>query len=264
MERKNRIVFLLLIVVVIAAALLASFGPAFFRGGTSKIVLPDVEAPSASQDPEFPDIGNGRFVPVGVTADTVQSVIATLERPASYSRTIALDTFSGGRQYTATAKVWVDGGWTRVDMTQPSQARGIQHTIVGGDKFYRWYGADREAVRGSADQWDADLAQRIPSYQDIIDLDQGAISKTDYVEKDGLSCIYVEVSVDELGYSERYWVSVSNGLLMSCETLKNGEVVLRMTSNAPESPVSADASFALPDGTLLHRSGAEKDQGTSE
>lgn len=257
MERKNKIVFLLLIIVVIAAALLASFGPALFSGGTPKIVLPDVGTPSASQNPEFSDIGNGRFVPVAVTADTVQGVVATLERPASYSRTITLDTFSGGMQYTATAKVWVDGDWTRVDMTQANQTRGTQHTIVGGNYFYRWYGADRKAVKGPADQWDADLAQRMPSYQDIIDLEKSVISKTDYLEKDGLSCIYIEVSVNELGYSERYWVSVFNGLLMSCETLKNGEVVLRMTSNAPESPVSADASFVLPDGTLPH--GLEED-----
>lgn len=255
MERKNKNVFLLLIAVVIAAALLASFGPAIFNGGMEKIVLPSVGTPNESGAPDISDVGNGRFVPVSVTPDTVQNVIATLERPASYGRTMILDTFSGGQQYTATAKVWVDGGWTRVDMTQSGQLHGAQHTIVGEDVFYRWYGNDRTVVEGSADRWDADLAQRIPSYQDIIHLEKKTIMKTDYVEKDGLSCIYVEVSVDKLGYSERYWVSVSNGLLMSCETLKNGEVVLRMTSASPESPVPSGASFVLPDGTVLHQVG---------
>ena len=255
MERKNKIVFLLLIAVVIAAALLASFGPAFFNGATPKIVIPDAEVPSESRNPDLFEGENGRFIPVGVTPDTVQNVIATLARPASYGRTIVLDTFSGGTQYTATARVWVDGGWTRVDMTQAGQARGVQHTIVGQEQFYRWYGNERAVAQGSADQWDADLAQRIPSYQDIIDLDKKTILQTDYVEKDGLSCIYVEIAVDDLGYSERYWVSVSNRLLMSCETWKNGELILRMTSASPESPVPSDASFELPDGTVLNQGG---------
>lgn len=256
MERKNKIIFLLLIAVIAAAALLASFGPTLFSGGRPTIVLPEVTDPSQSRDPSLPEAGNGRLLPVGVTADTVQDVIATLERPVSYGRTMTLDTFSGGRQYTAIASVRVDGGWTRVDLSQATQARGVQHTIVGEETFYRWYDADRTAIQGPADQWDADLAQRIPSYQDVIDLNKSSISDTGYVEKDGLSCIYVEVAVDELGYSERYWVSVSNGLLMSCETVKDGEVVLRMTSAAPESPVPAGADFSLPEGTVLHQTGA--------
>ena len=258
MEQKNKVIFALLIAVVIAAAILASFGPNLFQAKTPRVNLPEQTAPASSQEPDTSEIG-GPFVPVEVTADTVQSVIATLERPVNYSRILLLDTFSGDRQYTASAQVWVDGGWTRVDLTQQNQPRGTQHTIVGPDRFYRWYGADHEAVEGSADQWDADLAQRIPSYQDIIDLDKADITATGYVEKEGLSCVYVEVAVDGLGYAERYWVSLSsgsNGLLMFSETLKDGAVVLRMTSRAPESPVTAEDVFTLPDGTVLHQSGS--------
>lgn len=257
MEQKNRIIFVLLIAVVIAAAIFASFGPNLFLAGAPRVQLPETTPPVSSEEPGLAEVG-GAFVPVEVTADTVQSIIATLERPVNYSRTILLETFSGDRQYTASAQVWVDGDWTRVDLTQQTQPRGVQHTIVGPDGFYRWYGNERSVVQGPADQWDADLAQRIPSYQDIIDLDQSAILTTDYVEKEGLSCVYVEVAVDELGYAERYWVSLSsgsNGLLMFSETAKGDTVVLRMTSQAPESPVTVENAFTLPDGTVLHQSG---------
>lgn len=257
MERKSRIVFILLTAVVIAAAILASFGPTLFSGGVPQVVLPDL---MATPDPGAPDpgqVGDVHLVQVGVTADTVQNVIASLERPVSYTRTMTLETFSGGRQYSAAARVWVDGDWTQVEI---QQTQGTQHTIVGGERFYRWYNGDHMAVEGPADRWDADLAQRIPSYQDIIDLDKTTIAETGYVEKDGIPCIYVEVAVDELGYAELYWVSASgglanSGLLMSSETRKDGEVVLRMTSSAPESPVTAGTAFTLPGGAVLHKAG---------
>ncbi len=67
-----------------------------------------------------------------------------------------------------------------------------------------------------------------------------------------MSCIYVEVKEDALGYLERYWVDVQSGLLVSAETVKNGTVVYRMTSNTMLFPIPQDASFTLPDGTILH------------
>lgn len=96
-----------------------------------------------------------------------------------------------------------------------------------------------------------------------------AIAATGYEEQGGLSCICVETAADELGYRQRYWISVDSGLLVCSETLEGEQTVYRMSSYAVERPVPAGTQFALPDGTVLHTPGgavtpgpaAEEDQG---
>ena len=49
----------------------------------------------------------------------------------------------------------------------------------------------------------------------------------------------------------RYWVSVSDGLLVAAETVKDGQVVLSASASGMES--TEGTAFTLPDGTVLHR-----------
>ena len=97
--------------------------------------------------------------------------------------------------------------------------------------------------------------QRIPTYEDVLALDPASITNAGYENKHGSACVYVEVAVPELDQVERYWVSADSGLLMAAETETGGAVVYSMAADAPEIPVSAQASFTLPDGTLLHATG---------
>lgn len=255
MEKKNRIVFSMLTALVIVAAVLSSFGLYYFGGGTPEIVLPTL-APQGNGIEPGGEVEHAGFLPVEVTPKTVQSVIETMERWPSYSRTVTLEVSDGaGQVKTFTANVWVDSGWTRVEMSQPVQPMGRQYTIVGDGAVYRWYGSS-----GSVKTWDAgkntgDLAQRIPTYQDVLDLPQESIVDAGYVERDGLPCIYVETSVDELGYLERFWVSEDSGLLVASETVKEDAVVLRMKSSAVNALALEEMDFSLPDGTVLHTAG---------
>ena len=56
------------------------------------------------------------------------------------------------------------------------------------------------------------------------------------------------------GYIERYWVSVSNGLLCAAEKLQGEDVVYRMAGMSVDSGNVAEDAFTLPDGTVLHES----------
>ena len=94
--------------------------------------------------------------------------------------------------------------------------------------------------------------RRIPTYEDVLALEQEAIAAAGYEERGGLACIYVETTPNELGYTERYWVSVNTGLLVSAERLDGEELVYRMTAYAVEYQFSDDGVFELPDGTVLH------------
>lgn len=246
MERRNCNILIALITVVIVAAVFSSFGLSLFGNATPEIVLP-TQPPVESQPQGGEDHQGGARVEV--TPDTVQSVIAALSRLESYSRVVTT-TMAGE---TATAQVWVDGGWTRTNLDRTG--RPTTYTIVGENTVWRWYAGDDQAVFWDADEASADVdGQYIPTYEDVLNLDRSAITAAGYEEKNGGPCVFVEVSIPELGQVERYWVSAVNGLLSAAETVVGEEIVYSMEAGVPDIPAPA-GSFMLPDGTVLHRIG---------
>lgn len=253
MEKGNKMVLALLITVVILIAVFSSFGLNLFSGGTPEVTLPTI-SPSGPENsaPSGEPGADGELV-VEVTPQTVQSVIATLARPESYYREVTLETFWGeSGSAAATAQVWVDKGYTRIDTALPGGM--VEHTIVGGGRRYRWYNSEREWFETDAGENDADLMQRIPTYEDVLTLDAGAVTAAGYEKKGGLDCVYVEAAEEELGYLERYWISVERGLLVAAETLKGERTVMRVSAYSVEIPVRSGDVFTLPDGTALQDS----------
>ena len=96
--------------------------------------------------------------------------------------------------------------------------------------------------------------QGIPTYEDILRLDKKRIAAADYRLLDTVDCIFVETAADDGGYIERYWVSVSDGLLCAAEKLQGEDVVYRMAGMSVDSGNVAEDAFTLPDGTVLHES----------
>lgn len=246
MERRNRNILIALIAAVIVAAVFSSFGLGFFGTATPTITLP---TPAPAETEGQGDVDQPRGERVEVTPDTVQSVIAALNRLESYARTVTT-TLEGE---SATATVWVDSGWTRADLTLPTGRTA--YTVVGDGRVWRWYDGDGHAVSWQADGSSVDVeGQRIPTYEDVLALNKQDITAAGYEDKDGSPCVYVEVSVPELDQTERYWVSAENGLLWRAETVVGEERVWSMTASLPEVPAPA-GSYTLPDGTVLHTVG---------
>ena len=252
MERRNRNILVVLIGIVIVVAMLSSFGLGLFAPDTAKIQLP---TPAASQTPQ--PAGKEDNVRVEITPQTVQYVIEhTLSRPESYGRTVTIEDFWGEGQSGVTRDtVWVDGGWTHTTATQPGGT--VRHSIGRHDQFCMRYEGIRWVLTCSADEDYADLeGQRIPTYEDVLKLKESNIAAAGYEDKEGVACIHVETVPDSQGYVESYWISVDSGLLACAETTLEGQLVYRMSAFAVERPVPADASFALPDGTVLHTVGS--------
>ncbi|MCI7472684.1 MAG: hypothetical protein MSB10_03275 [Clostridiales bacterium] len=248
MERRNRNILVVLIGIVITVAMLSSFGLGLFAPDTAKIQLP---APAASQS-QAP-VGEDEYVRVEITTETVQYVVEhTLTRPESYGRTVTIEDFWGeGQSGVTRATVWVDGGWTHTTATLPGGA--VRHSIVGDGQFWLWYEGNSRVLTGSADENSADLeGQRIPTYEDVLQLKQSEIADAGYEDKEGVSCIFVETVPDSQGYAERYWISTDSGLLSCAETRLEGQLIYRMSAFSVDRPVPENASFALPDGTVLH------------
>lgn len=253
MERGKRTIFAVLIAGIIVAAVLSSFALNLFDRSGYEIQLADLSGAAQSGSPESGEDPGGRLVRVEVTPETVQSVVATLSRPQSYYRELTVELWSDALvQSAAAVQVWVDGGWTRSDVAAPNGT--VQHNLVGEGTRWIWYDGG-EAVSFPADGAQADLAQRIPTYEDVLELSQAEIAGAGYEVYGGIDCVFVEAEQRELGSTERYWISVADGLLVAAERVKGDALVYRMAAQSPEIPAPQSSSFALPDGTVCHTVG---------
>ena len=254
MERKRRTLFAVLIATIIVLAVFVSFAITLFGQEDYQIGLPDLTDNAQTDPTGQPGESDGPFIRIEVTPKTVQSVIATLNRPRSYYRELSLELWADAEtSAVTTAQVWVDDGWTRSSVTMPGGR--IQHNLVGGEEHWLWYEGDEAALVFPAEKSVSDTVQRIPTYEDVLELPQRLITAAGYESYAGTDCVFVEIERTELNSRERYWISVSDGLLMAVERVKDDLVVYRMTARSTVSPAPLDSSFALPDGTVLHTVG---------
>lgn len=239
------------VILLIFCALFFSFGRILFQLDTPAVSLPDV---GVSQSGELTGSGENPFVSgqtVSVTPQTVQNVIATLERTDSYYREVSIEQFWTGGASSTKVQTWVDDSWCHSYQLLPN---GVgRHDLVGPETAYYWYGGSSRYESAPTDERSADLAQRLPTYETVLDLDPEDITAAGYEMKLENPCIYVEAAQQDVDTVRRYWVSVDSGLLVCAELRRSDEVIYRMTASAAiQSPCPASASFALPDGTVLH------------
>ena len=187
---------------------------------------------------------------MAVTPETVQSVVATLSRPDSYYRELTVETLWSGGSYSSTVQYWEDAGWSHIRQTLASGA--VRHDLVGTETAYYWYEGSSTWNSFPADERSADLSQHIPTYETVLELDAASITGTGYELKGTFPSVFVEVQGED-GALERYWISTDNGLLVAAEREVDGTLVYRMTAYGQiQTPCPATASFALPDGQVLH------------
>lgn len=250
MEERKRTILAVVIILVVLAAVLYSFSMNLFAP-TPKLELANPDA-TASLDPGTEPSGGQGGLMVEVSTRTVQSLIASLTRYESYSRTVTVQYFDAGQPVGSTsAQIWADRGWSRTDVTLASGR--VEHAILGDGRLWLWYDRESAVYEGPGSDLSADLIQRLPTYEDVLALDKERITAAGYVERDGLPCVFVEAASRSLGYVERYWISETSGLLMAAETEKDGELVYAMSSQQVVSPLDQAAGiFTLPDGTQLY------------
>ena len=248
-DKKRTALAVVIIAVVLAAVLYSSFLNLFAQ--TPKLVLADPNASGSAEPSGAPSGGQGGLM-IEVSTRTVQSLIASLTRYESYSRSITVEYYDGEKTIgIVSAHVWADGGWTRTDLILSSGR--VEHTIVGDGQLWLWYDQENTVYSGPAEGLSADLLQRLPTYETVLELEQDSITSAGYVERDGLPCVFVEAVTPELSYVERYWISETGGLLMAAETEKNGVLIYALSSREVVSPMEQAAGiFALPDGTQLY------------
>ena len=230
-------------VVLLFVVLLLAQGGLRQSGG---IVLPETPVDTDAAGGEG---WQGALNVVQILPETVQPAINTLSRPVSYKRTQTVETFWSGGSGRSVSQVAVNGGYTRIDTALPDGS--VCHMLVLGGKAAVWYDDETEYTLFRSDQFSADIAQRMLSYETVRDLEVGRISEASYQDLNGVPCIYVATREDKDGYSDSYWVSISSGLLVAAERLCAGERIYRFTAGEPDGEAPAEELFLLPDGGVL-------------
>lgn len=211
---------------------------------TARVTLPDTSGLVTVPDD---DMGAGLAL-LDIRPRTVQAAAATLEKPDSWRRTVAITQYWDGGSGTSTADVIVYLPWARVDLTVPGGE--TRHTLTNGEETYIWYGEETEVFHAPAGGIGIDGEQRIPTWEDIFTLSPDYILAADYRTVGEENCLYAD-TIDADGYETRYSISVETGLLSAAERLRAGELVYRMEASPAEPWEPDPAPFTLPDGRMV-------------
>ena len=247
MDSKNRLLIAVAVTVLIVGAMFTSFGRSLFILRTPSVELPSGGGASSGGDVSSgTQSDSGQYQTVAVTPQTVQNIIAnTLTRSDSYYQELSVEAFWEGGSSSTPVQVWTDGGWIHTRLILNSGV--VRHNLVGDGTLYYWYEGSSQWLSLPAGSYSADLSQRVPTYETVLELEEKDITAAGYELRGDVPCIYVEAAYDT-GYVARYWVGVDSGLLMAAEEEQDGTLIYRMSAYAPLACPS-DASFSLPDGT---------------
>ncbi len=242
--KKQSTILYILIAVVLAIALGVVFIASPSEIDTVPVILPpassgDDESDSSGRDDDAAEI-------IAVTADSVQTVIRTLSRADSYSRTICAESFWSGGESRQNIDVWVRSDATKLAISR-ADGESTKHVLIIGDEKWIWYSGSTEVYHGEAAEVEADRYQSLMSYEHILELDKSAISDAGFAEYQGEMCIYVRYTSGQLGYENICYVSVASGLVIGEESYDGDSLIYRMSSTSAEYVTPADSVFELPD-----------------
>lgn len=236
--------------IVIVLALLAVGALVFLLAPGRQLSTPPVTFPSATPAevsvPVTPEATGDSETVIAVTPGTVQTVIATLHRADSYSRTLDVRDFWSGGSRSRTVKVWCRGDRLRVHISAEGQV-GQNLLLRDGEKWI-WY-ADSDAVyHGDELPGDADAWQTILTYEKLLAAPAEDILDAGYTDFSGRNCIFVRWRTGERGYVSECYIDPDTGLLMGERSYDGEELIYSMDSSAPDVTTPDESVFALPKG----------------
>lgn len=221
------------------------------------LFIPNMSATLINTVPEYPPElhtieGNEAETAIPVTVDrtNVKSIVAAMNRPVEYfSETQSVLSHSSGSA-TYSRQKWVKGELSRVDILSSQRSSSI-HYVYTKEHIFVWRPGDRTYYKAARGSFEPDDAQMMMSYEDIVSANDEDIVTSQLTMYDGASCIYAEVKNPDTGYTERYWVSYSTGLLVFGQTLdESGTVVYSITTTQTDVSPQNTETFRLPDGSL--------------
>lgn len=243
---KNHGAFFYLILLL---ALAAVAGMVFLLAPGREPDTPPVLLPTPAVTDAAPDDAEApnAYTPLEVTPETVQSVIATLRRIDSYSRTLAVRDFWSGGSRGRSIQVWAHGGALRI--TAQSEAGGIQeHLLLRDESKWIWFSDANSVYTGPVAEGDADAYQTILTYEKVLTLPPEDILDAGYTDYAGTYCIFVRCRTGSLGYVSECYIDPGTGLLMGERRYDGETLIYSMDSTTPDVSTPDDALFTAPSG----------------
>jgi hypothetical protein len=254
MRAREWLLYLLAALGILALAFL-SLRLGWFDRETAPVLLPETTA--SPPDGEGAS-GTGSLVSVSVTPETVQAVIATLARPDSYSRHLRVESRWEGGSRAWLVDAWQKGSSGRIRL-RPEDGKGPEKNILTRDGTLTvWYEDPEAAFRRASDALaSTDALQMIPTYEDVLALEQEQIAAAGYVLRDGAWRIMAAAGEEPSGYLTVYYISIETGLLEAAERWDGETLIYSMTAQPPDLAAPEDEVFFLPGELSVPEEGTE-------
>lgn len=255
MERGRFILFSVISGVCLIAAVIIIFVYLNMSTDTPVVRLPEETAGiSADMDSE----GDGAdelnsLIYAELRPDTVQYILEIIEKPKSYSCHYLVENFWEDGDGAFDVSVYVKDEVFSVTVLNDEY---MKRYIFTDDEYYIWYVDEREYYQGQrgsvlSEEHIADAVQMSGSYKVLMELDEEDILEAEYIEIDGVYCVYVKAAVGELGYTSDYYIYPDTGLLHKSEVFDGDTLVYRMSSSDIMLSAPYDEYFTIPGGRVI-------------
>ena len=246
--KKRSTMALIAAMFVVAVGIFISFFLSSNQSDSYMISLPGQGSAEIDTSHEIGDSNRDQVKTITITAENIQSVVASLQRPESYHCQMATVYYYRDTQTTMKSELWKSADYLRISQFTADGQIG-QQALLTEHWVYLW-GNDTAYNRYARQDHDADLYSRTPSYEDLVKMDASQILVGELREQDGALCLYAETQDLITNEMEQWYILVENGLLLQASgTLDDiNTYTCYMTSLSLEE--TDDALFQLPDGTL--------------
>ena len=234
-----------LIVLVVASGI---FVPILLRGDTGGgFVLPGQVGPGGQSGGGGPEDGPGGYVDtiaMELNTGNVKNIIARLKRPEHYTISLLCENYSPVDALRQIGSIATDGRRTLVRLTGVSMLTGTAYLIEGDTVTIKDIETGEKYTAALGGFSPDDLAM-IPTYEDILLIDDSAVIEAGIDHSLGMPCIKVVAEDAGIGYIETYYISIEWGLLVKRETQAGGAVIYRATLESLSAGLPGDETFVI-------------------
>lgn len=243
MGKRNLFIILIILILLVIAGIIFIFMP----GNDPETPAVALATPSAVESSAPKSGSDIEGIIISVSPNTVQTVIATLHRVESYSRTLnVLDSWNGGKR-ERTIMVYAKGDDTRLDIVYGSGTQAVaEHLLLKGLEKWVWYSDQSGVFHSTVLNGDSDSYQSILTYEDVLSVPVKDILEADYRDYSGRNCIYVRFRTGVLRYVSECFIDPSTGLLMAERTYDGDALFYSMDSSDPDISTPDDSLFLEP------------------
>ena len=244
MKKRGVFFYILILLALIAVGVLIFLLAPGRQVSTPPVTLPTPQAPDSSAPTAQESVTGGQVI--AITPKTVQTVISTLHRSDSYSRTLTVQDFWSGGSRVRLFQTWVRGDSLRLAVTgEDDGAQAQENLLIRDGEKWIWY-PDGSVYHGPAQPGDADAYQTILTYEDLLSAAPEDILEADYWEFMERKCVFVRWRSPLLGYASECWIDPDSGLLLGERRYDGDILIYSMDSSVPDLTTPDESVFSAP------------------